>query len=253
MKFKSNQYSLFSLIFVLLVCVWFYQYHYYSQLSTVRLSPKELAVNRLNISALSSQSIWDQEFLEGNPIIKEKILKFEKGELCKNLKALDNKLMTHQEILAYLKGRGFKCIVRPISRNSSALPLTYLKTDNTITQDPKEEGVAHQEICQDQVQNECVIRIKRDGFPLNKRSAPHSSKAVLIDEKGDPGAYDNEAFKITAQGQPVPKGPSRKMGLKKCPDYKDKDSCLQWIDALMEEAHPLLKEPRRKSQLNSGR
>ena len=65
----------------------------------------------------------------------------------------------------------------------------------------------------------------------------------MIDSQGDPGSYDNEAFKVGAGGQPLPKGPSKKFGLRKCPYQNKKILCEKWVDAVMDEAHPLLKEP----------
>lgn len=239
MKNKSNRYLWFFLI-PTIIGLGIYQ-HYFSQ---TPLSPQELVIKQLTVSAMSPDSAWDTGYLANNPLIKKKIEQFENGTLCRSLKHLNTKALSHPEILKQLRALGYTCVVRPLSENPSAASLRYLKKDNTTTQDPNEKGVAHQEICQDQAQLACVIRIKRDGFPQNKRSAPHSSKALLMDEKGDPGSYDNEAFKIGGLGQPLPKGPSQKFGLKRCPYYEDKKSCDRWVDALMEEAHPSLKEPQ---------
>jgi len=239
MKSRSGRYLILGAVVVLFFGFWS-QYF----LST-KLSPQEWAVKQLSISALSPDSVWDQEFLAQEPVMREKLVQFEKGELCKSLKELDNKKLTHQQMLGYLKEGGFACIERPLAANPSEHPLRYLKIDNTITQNLKDKGIAYQEICWDRRQPECAIRIKRDGFPLNRRSMPHSSKAVLRDGKGDPGSYQNEAFKVASHGQALPKGPSGKFGLRKCPYHKDKQSCDRWVDAIMEEAHPPLKEPMR--------
>jgi hypothetical protein len=238
MKLKSNRY-LWLFLIPTIVGLGIYQ-HYFSQ---TQLSPQELVIKQLSVSAISSESAWDKGYLANNPPIKKKIEQVENGALCNSLKQLNTKALSHQEILKQLKTLGYTCVVRPLAENPLAASLRYLKTDNTTTQDPHERGVAHQEICQNHAQPACVIRLKRDGFPKNRRSAPHSSKAVLVDEKGDPGSYDNEAFKIGGRGQPLPKGPSAKFGLKECLYYKDKESCDSWVDALMDEAHPRLKDP----------
>ena len=239
MKSRSKRYLMFVMSVACLFGIWLYDFHY---ISNIVLSPQELVAKQLTVSAFSSKSVWDQGFLAQESALKEKLVQFEKGELCKSLKELDNKSLTHQQIMRYLKEAGFRCIVRPLAVNPDAQPLSYLKVNNTITQNPKDEGVAHQEICWDSLQPICVIRIKKDGFPLNRRSVSHSSKAVLIDEKGDPGSYTHEAFKIGAHGQALPKGPSDKFGLRKCSYYKDKEFCSRWVDAVMDEAHPSLKE-----------
>lgn len=207
------------------------------------LSPLELAHAQLLETALSSNSVWDQLFLNQNKIIKDKIVNLQNGRLCRNLKDLDTKNLTHRQISDKLKQFDYKCEVRPLAVNPRANKLSYLKIDRTTTNNPLDIGVAHQEVCRDQKQPECVIRIKRDGFPLNKRSQPHSTKAVLLDADGDPASYDNEAFKIGWAGQAIPKGPNHKFGLKKCPYRKYKERCESWVDAIMDEAHPTLIEP----------
>jgi hypothetical protein len=212
--------------------------------------PQDLAQAQLNASALSSKSVWDQEYLNQNALIKEKISEFEKGTLCKALGKLDTKNLTHREISNQMKNLGYKCEVRPLAVNPKDAKITYLKVDQSITDNPHEVGVARQEVCYDQAQPECVIRIKRDGFPRNRRSAPHSTKAIMIDGKEDPGSYDNEAFKIGVEGQAIPKGPSEKVGLRKCPYHNDKGLCDQWMDFIMNEAHPMLKEAPTNGLLN---
>ncbi len=240
-----KRYLIYSLLLISIISLWVYRHYYFYEPSPVTTIPvQELMRKQLAASALSRQSVWNESFLARNPIIKDKINRFEQGEICKNLKELDNKRLAHQQILGYLKKEGFTCIIRPLTTAPSPNGSGYLKIDNTITHNPKDKGVAHQEICQNRRQPECVIRIKRDGFPLNRRSTPHSSKAVLIDRTGDPGSYNNEAFKISSQGQALPKGPSGKFGLRKCPYGKDKKSCNQWVDMIMEEAHPPLKNPQ---------
>ncbi|MGV8949178.1 MAG: hypothetical protein ACOH2E_07455 [Candidatus Paracaedibacter sp.] len=224
---------------VLILGSWFWVLPY---ILNVRLSPEKMVAKQLTVSVFSSRSVWDQALLAQEPILREKLMQFERGNLCKSLKHLDNKRQTYQQMKRYLKEGGFKCIVRPLSVNPDVQPLSYLKVDNTITPNAEEEGVTHQEICWDILQPACVIRIKKEGFPLNRRSAPHSSKAVLIAEKGDPGNYAHEAFKVTAQGQALPKGPLGKFGLKKCPYDNDQKFCEQWVDAVMAEAHPILNQ-----------
>jgi hypothetical protein len=205
---------------------------------------QELVHAQMHESGLSDKSVWNQGYLNQNEVIRKKIDEFEHGRLCKSLKELDTKNLSHGEITDSLLKQGFTCIVRPIMDKPNAAHPQYLKKNNTLADDPHEKGVVYQEICQQQSQPDCVIRIKRDGFPRNRRSMPHSTKAVLIDPRGDPGTYDNEAFKIGWEGQAIPKGPGQKFGLRKCPYKKSKELCEPWVDAIMEEAHPALKEPR---------
>jgi hypothetical protein len=216
--------------------------------------PSVLVKEQLLASALSPQSIWSQKFLDRTPLVKSKIIQFEAGTICQNLKTLNTKLLTHEQISNELKNRGYICVSRPLSVNPKAPIKKYLKIDKTTTENPEESGVAYQEVCYDAAQRECVIRIKRDGFPLNRRSNPHSSKAVLLDAEADPASYENEAFKIGGDGQAIPKGP-HKFGLKKCP-YKISQNqnytalCEEWVDLIMEQAHPTLREPKRTQNLS---
>jgi hypothetical protein len=233
MKRPSKRTLIVVFLITILIGLRVYHTHYFDQPPAAAMPPpQDLVAKQLAASALSPQSVWDQAFLAQDTIVREKIADFETGKLCKNLKELDTKNLTHQQISDALAKVGFTCVVRPLTIAPTGQPLDYLKIDNSITQNPKDKGVAHQEICQDRRQPECVIRIKRDGFPLNRRSAPHSSKAVLVDRNGDPGSYNNEAFKISAQGQSLPKGPSAEFG-------------SRWVGVIMEEAHPALKEPQR--------
>jgi len=248
-KFKSK--IVYSLIAILVVLSSLYVYPFFSS----QPAPQDLVKQQLVESALSPMSVWNQQYLDRNSFIKDKVDKFEKGTLCNSLKKLDTKTLTHAQIKTQLKDLGYVCLVRPMSVNPRAPILKYLKIDKTTTENPEEPGVVQQEICYERTQPDCVIRMKRDGFPLNRRSSPHSSKAVLLDEHGDPGSFDNEAFKVGVEGQAIPKGPKGAFGLQKCPykrnsGKKDKDSCAQWVDLIMEQAHPLLREPIGTSKLN---
>lgn len=215
----------------------------YKSVIDQELPIQALVQAQMHESGLSYKSVWNQGYLKQHEIIRNKLSAFEHGNLCGALKELNTKNLTHREITDSLLKQGFTCIVRPIIDKPNAVRPQYLKTDQTLTDDPHEKGEVYQEICQQQNQPECVIRIKRDGFPRNRRSNPHSTKTVLIDPTGDPGSYDNEAFKIGWAGQAIPKGPSQKFGLRKCPYKKHKELCEPWVDAIMEEAHPALKEP----------
>lgn len=227
---KSKKYF-FLLTLIFLLCI-------FSQ-SSSKLD--ELVKEQVLASALSPQSIWNQDFLDQNNGIKDKIRKFERGELCQNLKKLNNAELSYDEIRIYLKKMGFLCFLRPLMVDPKASPLMYLKKDNTITGNPQDPNVAYQEICYERAHPECAIRLKMDGFPRNKRSQPHSTKAILLNKNGDPGSFDNEAFKISIHGQAIPKGPNAQFGLKKCP-YASDEQCERWVDAIMEQAHPLLKK-----------
>lgn len=240
MKPRVKQYILLVIIIVSVCGGYFYHHNHHWETLPF---PQQLAQKQLLVSALSPDSVWDQEFLKQNPIIRDKIAKLEEGQLCQSLQRLDTQKLSYKEISLELKRMGFQCFMRPLSIKSNDPLSGYLKIDTTITNNPHEKGVAQQEVCYERAHPECAIRLKRDGFPLNRKSNPHSSKAVLLNGQADPGSHANEAFKIGFQGQAIPKGPNLKFGLKKCP-YRKKRDCQQWIDGIMEQAHPTLKGPR---------
>src|ERR1700749_3697902 len=76
-------------------------------------SPRELAQAQLQVSAQSSQSLWDQRYLQHNEVVRNKIKEFEQGRLCQILIKLDTKNRTHTEIMDSLVNEGFTCIVKP--------------------------------------------------------------------------------------------------------------------------------------------
>jgi hypothetical protein len=221
-------------------------YYYFSQHPTAPSdvsTPQALVQEQLVKSAISDNGIWDQEFLNdpANKLIRNKIIELEEGKSCKLLKELNTKVLTHQEILEKVQQAGYKCSKRPLIARG-VKPRSFLKTDNTITTDANDPGIAWQHTCV-QVEEGCTVRFKPDGFPGGKTSEPHSTKAVLLKKEGKTSSYKNEAFKVTAEGYPIPKGPSSKFGLAECPYKNDKEQCNKWVDAVMQAGHPILKEP----------
>ncbi|WP_032112472.1 hypothetical protein [Candidatus Paracaedibacter symbiosus] len=205
---------------------------------TINMTAKELAQEQLSKPYLCG-GIWDKNFLHKHPEISNKLTQYKEGRLCKSLKDVDTGNLTHQQLSTRLKELGYFCYKKPLSVNSKATPLRYLKKDGGDTANLNELDVVWQEICVE-IKDGCVVRIKMDGYPRSKRPAPHSTKAILLNRAQDPSNYDNEAFKVTSTGIPVPKGPDASFGLSPCP-YENGKACEAWISEIMAAAHPYLK------------
>lgn len=201
----------------------------------------EVWIEQRLLEPANQNGIWDPQFLSQNSQIAKMLDQFQKGSLCSDLKTLDNQRLTHAQITHTLKKSGYKCYKKPLTVDSNGSRSLFLKVNGIETPNSGEDGVAWQEVCV-QPRQGCVVRLKMDGFPRSKRSGPHSTKAVLLDKNGDPSRYENEAFKITFQGVPVPKGPEARFGLSACPYYQS-SHCKRWVNAIMAAAHPDLKEP----------
>jgi hypothetical protein len=229
-KLRKKKFYKISLIFLILLGL----------AKTINLIVAEWTNTKLAQQVLESK-VWSPQFLAKNPKIASKLENFENGRLCYRLKNLNNFTLPYVQIIQTLKDSGYTCFVKPLTVNPDATPVKFLKKDGTECTNPHEQGVAFQEVCVERKEG-CVVRLKIDGFPGTKRPQPHSTKAVLLDTKGDPSSYANEAFKITYTGKPIPKGPTSEAGLSHCP-YPDQARCNRWVDAIMAAAHPDLKGP----------
>lgn len=226
------------LIASMLSCVWFFTPEITTSFAP---KPKVLyhAQRALSVSALSEESVWDQNFLQSNPHIQKKVTAFEADQLCVILKTLDTKNKPYTELTRALTQAGFEVKIQPLLLNvsSTETPHFYLKKDGNVTHDLNDPLVVSQEIYTND--EGCVLRIKKDGFPKNVRSEPHSTKAVLINKNRE-ATYENEAFKVTWDGKAVPKGPKAVFGLKLLKNEKLNLKEEEFVDYIMGEAHPAL-------------
>jgi hypothetical protein len=60
---------------VLILGIWFWVLPY---ILNVRLSPEKMVAKQLTVSVFSSRSVWDQAFLAQEPILREKLMQFER-------------------------------------------------------------------------------------------------------------------------------------------------------------------------------
>lgn len=186
-------------------------------------------------------AIWNKTHFKHNPKVFHLLIRFENQQLCPDLKRIDTRNLTYQETMQKFQDKGYTCYRKPLTVSPDPNDKRYLKKDGSVTELVNEKGIAEQQICVSE-KKDCVIRIKMDGFPNNIRSQPHSTKAVLLDSKNDPSLFDNEAFKVTYDGKPVPKAPGQDFGLAPCPFKNDEKKCTVWINKIMDVVHPNLKK-----------
>ncbi|HBN21616.1 MAG TPA: hypothetical protein DD412_00055 [Holosporales bacterium] len=169
------------------------------------------------------KSVWDQNYLQKNPHIFEAIQDFKSGRRAKALKQVDLEGKTALEIHTDLLKLGFFWTKLPL--RASFKKQTYWLTGGKTTKDPHHKDVVYTHFYTHA--DGSLVRIKAAGIPdlrgKHPRRAPHATKAVLLNI--DPNlcqknnchydtTYQNEAFKVTNENQPVPKAPSTKCGLK---------------------------------------
>lgn len=199
------------------------------------------------------ESVWDQSYLQKNPHIFEAIQDFKSGNRAKTLKRVNLEGKTAPEIHKDLLSLGFFWTKHPLK--ASFKKQTYWLLDGKTSKDPHHQDVVYTHFYTHA--DGSLVRIKASGIPdlrgKHPRRAPHAIKAVLLNM--DPNlcqknncnydtTYQNEAFKVTNENQPVPKAPSAKYGLK-LPENSGSSTDQQKIriikNAVMNLAHTNLK------------
>lgn len=169
------------------------------------------------------ESVWDQDYLQHNPHVLQAIYDFKKGLRAQTLKRVNLEGKTALELHKELINLGFLWIKHPL--RASFKKQTYWLMNGETTKDPHHKNIVylHFYIHSDG----SLVRLKAAGVPdfrgKHPRRAAHAVKVVLLNV--DPNlcqkknchydtSYQNEAFKVTNDNQPVPKAPTPKFGLK---------------------------------------
>src|SRR5262249_21967657 len=140
----------------------------------------------------------------------------------------------HEELLA----KGFEHQREPLAAGKD--PATgqqlYKKMDGTRTTNPNDPDIVPHDIYTHP--DGGMVRIKPEGDPgPGIRPEPHASKSVLFDSKKGTG-FDNEAFKVTNDGNAVPKSPNKDAGMKQAPPGSSGNFENQGFkDTVMTQAH----------------
>ena len=168
-------------------------------------------------------SVWDQDYLQDHPHVVAVIRDFQKGKRGQTLKKINLEGKTAKELHKELLRLGFVWHSMPL--RASFKKHTYWLVGGQTTKDPEHKNIMkrHLYIHKDG----SLVNVKAAGVPdirgKHPRRAPHAVKAVFLNMPphlcGADGcqydtSYQNEAFKVTNENQPVPKAPSQKFGLK---------------------------------------
>lgn len=171
----------------------------------------------------SSSSIWDQNYLSKETELADKIKKFLAGEYAKKAKELAFENNSKEEVMEKLIQNGFKkwevegrvdgLLGKAKDREFQDAGEIYIHDDGSI------------------------IRIKDASSKRHIRPQAYLVKAALKNQ-GGPATWQNEAFKISKEGFPVPKGHKTNQGmLTHAPNSSGTDEDKGWIDLIMEEVH----------------
>jgi len=163
-----------------------------------------------------------------NQKLEARLRAFETGLAGSSVRHLDLRNKTALALDDQLRELGFSHSGRPLPAPGGG----YLRQDGTRTDDADDSEVARDDVYTHR--DGGMVRMRPDGVPGDLRwSSPHAIKAVLYDATR-PATRDNEAFKVTNDGYPVPKTPHRSDGMVQLADREANEARL---DALMRDVH----------------
>ncbi len=174
----------------------------------------------------SSESIWNQEVLSTKSHLREAIESYMKGERGKSIQDIKITGKKPDELHKELIAAGFTHERLPLKAPKQDRNYKYWRRDGTKTSDPQDAQVVPMDIYAHP--DGGLIRVKPEGTPSPKYShaVPQASKSVVYNLKPKEDQpldtrYPNEAFKVTDEGMPLPKGLSPKTGMRFIHDRKE--------------------------------
>ena len=175
----------------------------------------------------STEAIWDQNYLKEDTEVAELIKKFMEGKYAQKAKELNFRDARKEEIVKKLLENNFKRR-EPNGRVDELLG----KGKDREFQDAGEIYVH---------EDGSMVRVKDSSAKRHYRPQAYVVKAALKNKAG-PVTWQNEAFKVSKDGGPIPKGPKQSQGLSiHAPSSLGPDEDKGWIDLIMEEAHTDIK------------
>ena len=181
------------------------------------------ALEALKQDPFSDKSIWDQGYLQRDTEVASVLKKYTQGEYAIKVKELNFSGMNKEQIVTKLKAEGFE---RKEPQN---------KSDDMLGRGKDREFQESGDIYV--YKDGSMIRIKDESKARHHRPQAYVVKAVLKNPEG-PTTWGNEAFKVTKDGYPTPKGPQQSQGLKThAPNSSGDDEDKGWADLIMEEVH----------------
>lgn len=166
--------------------------------------------------------IWDQQYLKENPEIANALKEFSEKRRGQSLSHIHVEGKTAKDLHIDLVKEGFTWKDVPLKAGKGH---QYWKINGDKTKDEQDSNIVKMRIYTHR--DGAMVRIKSCGIPdkmgKTPRRSPHVIMAIL--KSFDSAAcgkescnydtsYANEAFKVTQEGDPGPKDPSRKHGLR---------------------------------------
>lgn len=186
------------------------------------------------------QGVWKSNI---SPELKKRLDDFAdpKSPVGKSVKNVNLEGKSAVELHKELINKGFKHHWEPLAAGTDKWGhKLYKMRDGSKTADPKHPNVIPHDIYTHP--DGGMVRVKPEGDPGDKfRPEPHASKSVVLDtSKGS--AFDNEGFKVTNEGDAVPKNTSADNGMKKAPSSGKTNADINrgFQDATMSKAHTSL-------------
>ncbi len=183
----------------------------------------EKALVAIKNDPFSENSIWDIEYLNRDHEVSDLLKKFVADEYATKAKKLNFDGMSKDQIIKKILSEGF------IKKDPEAKVDQLLgRAKDREVQDSGDIYIAS---------DGSMIILKEESKYRHNRPQAYIVKAALKNPTG-PSTWQNEAFKITKDGFPVPKGPKQSHGLKiHAPNTSGQDEDKGWIDLIMEEVH----------------
>ncbi|MDX2050206.1 MAG: hypothetical protein SFT93_03420 [Rickettsiaceae bacterium] len=192
----------------------------------------EKAVMAFKEEPLSENGIWDLKILERNTELRDLLNHFLAGKYGNRAKDLSLHNVGKEELIVILEKEGFtkKDLIDTSKENST-------KKDRLLNESG--EIYVHAD--------GSMFRIKDASNRRKYRQQAYYVKSVLKNPEGPP-SWQNEAFKVSESGYPIPKAPRQSDGIKlHAPNSSGPDEDEGWLGYIMDEAHIELNSENDKS------
>jgi hypothetical protein len=209
--------------------------------SPQRIAGQTKAKTAMSKSHTDPDGVWDQKVLNdpNHKQLKDSLDEFAAGDKGKSVKDLDLSKKGGEQLHEELLDKGFKHKREPLTKDVDGQREFVLsrpgQDGKMTTSDPTDPNIVSQDIYTHA--DGGMVRVKPEGDPSSPfRPQPHSSKSVLHDpNKGTD--LSNEAFKVTNNGEPVPKSAFGPTGMKPKGDVGTAGEYKGYSDEIMDAGH----------------
>ena len=182
--------------------------------------------------------------------LKAALERYQKGEVGNKSKILNLENLSAQKIHQLLLDHQFRYSIVPLRVHPQLDPNRYwLRNGETQMGIPSQKRALPMIVYDHH--DGSVVRVKAWGIPdpahRTFRPQPHVSRSVVFDTKEACAFFyfnchintdwENEAFKISNTGTPLPKSPSQNDGMNFPKTIKSQEAKRQFIDNVMNQAH----------------